>query len=276
MHITDDLDRFKGYDPLIDTEVDLDAPYIDFRYAENLEEIEVPKTGVWDTLFYEKTKIFICNEISEAEVRFYSSETPNEKYRVGQKHVKGKVMSMSKINDADDGGFIIKFDASVEYYGKIKTLGIDRKYVEATHARCIAIIYFDGETGRPTGEELIIPIEDWFSTKVYINTAVVSDKPEEYPYQVDDIVDLEYYRKIDTDIDKGEFKVELQSITGRIASLKELYRLYMETDENGIMRERTAYYYEVTIDTSTLYDFNQFSIASNVIKKMIMHDFHPY
>ena len=68
MHITDDLDRDKTIKPTIDTEADLDAPYIDFEYAENKEEIVAPENGIWDTLFYEKTKIFIVNEVSETEV----------------------------------------------------------------------------------------------------------------------------------------------------------------------------------------------------------------
>ena len=272
MHITDDLDRDKTIKPTIDTEVDLDAPYIDFDYAENKEEIVVPENGIWDTLFYEKTKIFIVNEVSETEVRFYTSETPNEKYRAGQKHVKGKVIDIKKIKSSEENaGFIVYFDSSKKYNGKLKTIAVDRDYVKATQTRCIAIIYFD-EEGWPTGEELIIPIDDWFSPKVYLNQALIVTQPEEYPFQIGDIVDVEYYVKVITDKERNQFKIEKRANTGRLANLQLLKREWEEYDENGLPIEKEVYYYAVTIDISKEYEFYQFTIASTVIYKMIIHD----
>ena len=89
MHITDDLDRpSSDYNPVIDNEIDIDAPYIDFNMAENKTQISAPVNGAYDTLYYEDTPILVVNQVSEIEIRFYTTTTPNENYRVGQRHIK--------------------------------------------------------------------------------------------------------------------------------------------------------------------------------------------
>ena len=73
MHITDDLDRpVSTYNPLLDNEVDIDAPYIDWDKVEDSQDIEIPDNGVYDTLYYIDTPILTVNQISEIEIRFYS------------------------------------------------------------------------------------------------------------------------------------------------------------------------------------------------------------
>ena len=75
MRVTDDSDKvIVRYDPLIDTEIDIDAPYIDYSYVVDMSAVEEPTVGVYDTLFYNNTKILVVNEISEVEIRFYSTE----------------------------------------------------------------------------------------------------------------------------------------------------------------------------------------------------------
>ena len=139
MHITDDLDRpSSDYNPVIDNEIDIDAPYIDFNMAENKTQISAPVNGAYDTLYYEDTPILVVNQVSEIEIRFYTTTTPNENYRVGQRHIKGKVTDISKVRDIDytNSGFKLTFDASTEYRGKKSVVTVHRSYVDATKARC--------------------------------------------------------------------------------------------------------------------------------------------
>ena len=276
MHITDDLDQYNGTRPRIDTEVDLDAPYIDFDYVENSEELDPPANGIWDTLFYLDKKLLYVNQIVEVEIRLYTSQTPNEAYRVGQRHIKGKVRTITKVdNYSETDGFILSFDASTQYNGKIKTVCIDKEYVEITKTRCISIVYFD-EEGEET-EEVIIPIDVWFTPKVYINSALIVDERDAYPFEIGNLVDVEFYVRKSTDPNKITYTIEKRSITGRIVKLEEMQRNYTEKDENGIDRQRIKYYYRVVFDISELYDFNQFSIASTVITKMTIREvYDPY
>lgn len=273
MHITDKDDRpVSNYNPLLDNEVDLDAPYIDFTYVENTSEVKVPKSGLYDTLYYNDTKIIIVNEVSELEIRFYSSTVPNENYRIGQKHIKGRCTDIQKVTKAGDNsnlGFYLAFDTSLEWFGKKKTVKVDQTYVDITKTKCIAILYFD-EKGRITGE-LDIPIEDWFSPKVYLNTAFVVSDPEPYAFKVDDYVDTTVYIK--EEYERGKFRVVEKSYTGRIRELKLMKREWQTTDENGVNTTHTMYYYMIELDMSTLYDYHTVKIASVVVKHMQLHKF---
>lgn len=275
MHITDDLDKpIDKYNPIIDTEIDIDAPYIDFSLATNTAEIDPPKNNAYDTLYYKETPILIVDQISEIEIRFYTTITPNENYRVGQRHIKGRVLSIDKIRDNGDNcsGFILSFDSSKEYNGKISEVTIDRSYVDLTKARCVCILYFDSN-GKITNE-LTIPIDDWFSTNVYLNSALLIDNPEPYPFKIDDLVDAVIYIKKDID-DNGKFEVVEQEYTGRIDSISLIKRNYIETDEMGVSKTITIYYYLITIDISEQYNLHQVTIASTVIKSMKIHKLPP-
>ncbi len=273
MRVTDDSDKvIVRYDPLIDTEIDVDAPYIDYSYVVDMSAVEEPTVGVYDTLFYNNTKILVVNEISEVEIRFYSTENPNENYRTGQKHFKGRILGLYQVDDSANAGFSIRVDTSEEWNGKEEVIKIDKTYTKITKARCIAILYFN-QTGRVINE-LVIPIKDWFSSKVYLNSGIVIDETADVVYKVGDIVDLEIYVKIDTD-ENGKIKVKNESVTGKITELKLTQRIVEMEDEDGVKWDRTVYYYIITIDMSKQYNKKLIKIASNVIRSMVLHPIIP-
>ena len=276
MRVTDDSDKvIINYDPLLDNEIDIDAPYIDYSYALDQTTIEEPSNGVYDTLFYNDTKILIVGKIAEVEIRFYSTENPNEKYRTGQKHFKGKIMDIQQIQGESGTGYTIRVDTSKEWYGKVENLSIGREYVEKTKTRCIAILTFN-EHGRVISE-LVIPIADWFSSKVYLNSAIVFDETTDVAYKVGDIVDLVIYVKVkDEEAAKaGKIKVKNEDVTGRISDLQLTQRAVTEIDEDGVSWTRTVYYYIVSIDKSTQYNKSVLKIASTVIRSMVLHPIIP-
>ena len=251
---------------------DIDAPYIDYSYVVDMSAVEEPTVGVYDTLFYNNTKILVVNEISEVEIRFYSTENPNENYRTGQKHFKGRILGLYQVDDSANAGFSIRVDTSEEWNGKEEVIKIDKTYATITKARCIAILYFN-QTGRVINE-LVIPIKDWFSSKVYLNSGIVIDETADVVYKVGDIVDLEIYVKIDTD-ENGKIKVKNESVTGKITELKLTQRIVEMEDEDGVKWDRTVYYYIITIDMSKQYNKKLIKIASNVIRSMVLHPIIP-
>lgn len=275
MKVTDYSDKVQlEYDPLVDNEVDIDAPYINFEYEEEFAEATLPESGVYDTLFYEDEKILIVNEVSEVEIRFYSTENPNENYRTGQKHFKGRILDIKQIasDKSEFGGYSISVDLSKQYNGKTQKININEKYVEVTKTRCIAILYFN-HTGRVI-RELIIPIDDWFSSKVYLNTAYVIEKEEPLPYKVGDIVDIEYYKKSYTDNGNNKYEIKLESDTGRIDDIK-LCKKQIVYQENGVQYQEDIEYYLLSFDCSDEYNMRIIRIAHNVIKSMEIHVIIP-
>lgn len=275
MKVTDYSDKVQlEYDPLVDNEVDIDAPYINFTFEEELGEATLPKSGVYDTLFYEDEKILIVNEVSEVEIRFYSTENPNENYRTGQKHFKGRILDIKQITSdkKEFGGYTISVDLSKQYNGKTQKLSINEKYVEVTKTRCIAILYFN-HTGRVI-RELVVPIDDWFSSKVYLNTAYVIEEEESLPYKIGDIVDIEYYKKSYTSEDKKKYEIILESDTGRIDDIK-LCKKEIFYEENGVQCQETVEYYLLSFDCSDEYNMRIIRIAHNVIKSMKIHVIIP-
>jgi len=277
MHITDDLDRpVSDYNPILDNEVDIDAPYIDWDLVEDTEDIDIPNNGVYDTLYYIDEPILTVNQVSEIEIRFYTTINPNENYRVGQRHIKGKVQDIKRVNSEEttNSGYSLKFDASKEWNGKISTVKIDQEYVDVTKTRCIAIIYFNEEG--ETIKELIIPIDDWFSPKVYLNSSLSVEKPDQYPFKVDDIVDTTVYVKEDyQDGNAIKHRVVEKQYTGRIQEISMVKREYTTTDENNIEKRNTIYYYLIKLDISKEYDYYMITIASTVIKEMTLHELPP-
>lgn len=277
MHITDDLDRpVSDYNPILDNEVDIDAPYIDWDFIEDTEDIDIPNNGVYDTLYYIDEPILTVNQVSEIEIRFYTTINPNENYRVGQRHIKGKVQDIKRVNSEEttNSGYSLKFDASKEWNGKISTVKIDQEYVDVTKTRCIAIIYFNEEG--ETIKELIIPIDDWFSPKVYLNSSLSVEKPDHYPFKVDDIVDTTVYVKEDyQDGNAIKHRVVEKQYTGRIQEISMVKREYTTTDENNIEKRNTIYYYLIKLDISKEYDYYMITIASTVIKEMTLHELPP-
>lgn len=275
MKVTDYSDKIQlEYDPLFDDEIDVDAPYIDFRFESDEVESTLPPSGVYDTLFYNDQKVLIVNEICEVEIRFYSTENPNEQYRTGEKHFKGRITDIKEVlvtkeSEEQFPGYKITVDLSTEYNGKVQTLVINRKYVELTKARCIAILFFN-EYGRVLSE-LVIPIKDWFSSKVYLNTAYVIEEEPSVPYQVGDLVEFEYYRKERISPESKEYSFNIYSDIGRISDIKLTSKSYK--DENDI--EQTVKYFLVYIDCSSLYNKRILKIASNVIKSMTPHVIIP-
>lgn len=134
-------------------------------------------------------------------------------------------------------------------------------------------MYFN-EDGDITNE-LSIPIEEWFSSKVYLNSAFMVTNPEPYPFKVDDMVDAVIYVKEFIDDDKDRFNVVEKEYTGRISSIKMTKREYTIIDEMNVTHNNLIYYYLVTIDMSKLYEFDQIVVASTVIKSMVLHEMPP-
>lgn len=276
MKVTDYSDKVQlDYDPLVDIEIDIDAPYIQFDYEEDIPIATLPKSGVYDTLFYDDEKILIVNDVSEVEIRFYSTENPNENYRTGQKHFKGRILDIKQISDDEKkteyNGFSISVDMSKQYNAKTQVITIDKTYVDITKTRCIAILYFN-ETGRVI-HELVMPINDWFSSKVYLNTAYVMEEAEKLAYKVGDIVDIEYYKKIYDS--QNTYTIELFTDTGRIVDLKLTKKRLQYNDENGNVVEEDLYYYIITFDCSSEFNKKVINIAHNVIKSMKIHVIIP-
>lgn len=271
MRVTDYSDKVEiRYDPLIDTEIDIDAPYIDYTYVEETSTIAEPNVGVYDSLFYNDTKILVVNEVSEVEIRFYSTENPNENYRTGQKHFKGRILGIYQSDKNESNkGFSIRVDTSEQWNGKEESININKTYVDIVKARCIAILYFN-EHGRILSE-LVIPIKDWFSSKVYLNSAVVIDDKTDPVYKVDDIVDITYLVKVDDEESRESktIKVKTEQATGRISDIKLTKRVVTLTDEDGVEKTTTVYYYIIYIDASTQYNKRIISMASNVIQSMV-------
>ena len=75
--------------------------------------------------------------------------------------------------------------------------------------------------------------------------------------------------------DRGNFEIVEQEYTGRLAEIALVKRVYTETDEMGVDKDKTIYYYRVTIDMSKLYEICQVTVASTVIKSMKIHKLPP-
>lgn len=272
MKVTDYSDKIQlEYDPLFDDEIDIDAPYIDFNFESDEIVSTLPKSGVYDTLFYNDQKILIVNEVCEAEIRFYSTENPNENYRTGQKHFKGRITDIREVADDTEEfpGYKITVDLSTEYNAKVHSINVGKNYVEITKTRCIAILFFN-EYGRVI-DELVIPIADWFSSKVYLNTAYVIEEEPVIPYKVGDLVEFEYYKKVYLESGSSKHEIRLMEDIGRISDIRTTAKTYKDND--GI--EQTIEYNLLYMDCSELYYKRVLKIASTVIKSMTPHVIVP-
>lgn len=191
-------------------------------------------------LYNRKTKLLREGEIGTFETRFYSSETPNEKYRIGQKHVKGKIVS---IDDRHDG-FGFNVDISTDYNGRYNDFAITEKYIELCHIKCIVFIIdsitLDGQTEH---REIIITKDEWLSTNTYLTTGIVEETTETYSYNIGDLVEITY----NTNTEKNKVI---------IAKILKIAR-YTDSSENVS--------YKVTIDGSSQYNFNQFTLSDKEI-----------
>ena len=277
MKITDSSDKpISDYNPIIDTEVDIYAPYIDFTHAENKEDVQIPVNGVYDTLFYKDTPLMTVDKIAELEIRYYSSDTPNENYRIGQKHVKARILDIQQIppteSDVDDG-WKFKFDISKQWAGEIQTFSLSKTYIDTVRARCIAILYFNS-TGRVIGE-FLVPASDWCTSNVYLNSAFTQESEEPFAFKVGDIVDTVIYKKHFLDDTETTFTIVEEELTGKITDLKLTYRTYTVVNENGEEDDAEIYYYLISLDLSEEFRYNTVMIASNVIKTMKIHKIVP-
>ena len=191
-------------------------------------------------LYNRKTKLLREGEIGTFETRFYSSETPNEKYRIGQKHVKGKIIVIDDLHD----GFGFKVDISTEYNGKYNEFKISDRYIQLCNIKCIVFIIdsitIDGLTEQ---KEIVITTEEWLSTNTYLTTGIVDSSTEKYSYNIGDIVEVTY--KVDTE--------EPITCIGKILNISE----YTDLSDYTI--------YKVTLDASTEYNYNIFTIQDNHI-----------
>lgn len=198
-------------------------------------------TSIATALFHRNTKLVREGEISEIEIKFYSSETPNEKYRIGQKHVKGKLVSIVKY--ADNNGYTLTYDISKLYHGEKNIFTISRTYIEACKARCIQFdINSILEDGTVESRSYTVSVDEWLSTNTYLGTAVISDDTEKFAYDKESIVEVEIR------LDAGATHKGIARIDNMIAT------------ELG-----SSVVYNITFDFSTEYDYRVESIVSDNI-----------
>lgn len=192
-------------------------------------------------LYNRKTKLLREGEIGTFETRFYSSDTPNEKYRIGQKHVQGKVVSISDAHD----GFSFKIDISTDYNGKYNEFSITERYIDICKIKCIVFI-IDSTTldGQTEHREISITTDEWLSTNTYLTTGFVDEATEKYSYNINDIVEVTY----DTNEEKNK------------VTIAKILKISKYTDSTDTVS------YKISFDGSTKYNFDQFILDDSVIK----------
>ena len=134
---------------------------------------------VANTLYNRGNKIIREGETGKVEIRFYSSETPNEKFRIGQKTLIGRVTDIDKIND----GYSFTFDLSEKYFGKTNTFQINKLYIEACYIRCILFDITNTIND-------IISADEWLSTNTYLNKGIIDTSTEQWAYEAEQYVEV--------------------------------------------------------------------------------------
>lgn len=272
MHITDDSDKpVNNYNPVIDEEIDIYAPYIDFDMLDQSAAVQPPENGVYDVLFYKDTPLMTVGQVSEIEIRFYSTEVPNEKYRTGQKHIKARVVDIKINDDTTNGGYIFQFDSSKQWNSDVNVFTIDKEYLNTVRARSICILYFN-HTGRVTGE-FVVPASAWCTADVYLNTAFEPGEDPEFKFKVGDIVDTIFYKKIVNSNDNS-YKIVEEEATGRISELELTTKKYQDFSSDSL-GDKYIEYFLVSIDISEEYNSRVIRIADTVIKSMKIHKIVP-
>ena len=192
-------------------------------------------------LYNRKTKLLREGEVGTFETRFYSSDTPNEKYRIGQKHVQGKVVSISDAHN----GFSFKIDISTDYNGQYNEFSITEKYISVCRIKCIVFI-IDSTTldGQVEHREISITADDWVSTNTYLTTGFVDESTEKYSYNIGDIVEVTY----DSDTEKN------------VVIIAKILKIAKYTNSSNDTL------YKILFDGSSKYNFYQFILEDSVIK----------
>jgi hypothetical protein len=131
-------------------------------------------------------------------------------------------------------------------------------------------------------DELTVLISNWLSPRVYLNSAFVVTDEEECPYKVGDLVDCVYYIKQKLKVDKDDntvvsegalwhdanYEIICENVLGRLADIELTKKVY--TNEQNIASD--IYYYRITIDASTKYNYDLRYLSDNVIKSMCIHN----
>lgn len=193
-------------------------------------------------LYNRDTKLLREGEIGTFEIRFYSSETPNEKYRIGQKYVKGRIVTMTDTGS----GFGFNVDISTEYNGLYNEFEITDKYITLCNVKCIVFV-IDSITldGLTEHREIVISTDEWLSTNTYLTTGIVSSTTEQYSYNIDDIV---------------EFTYNTNSSSDQIKCIARILKIDQYVDSSDEVT------YTIQFDASTEYNYNVFSLRdSNII-----------
>lgn len=227
------------------------------------------------------------------EVRFYSSDTENEAYRVGQRRCKGRVQDIRRANDEADDGFIITIDRSKEKRGDVCDVVVDRYYLEYINAKAIYIYVYKSATSR----EYIthkVSVENWLSARTYIDK-LVTDKesdPEDtlLEFRENDYVEIEYINNVHESTTTAYTieSVDTTKICGRIRSVS-LISVQVAVldwgDTTGHVRPsdlQTAGssltdtielpMYEFELDTSDYHEYSTFTVQSYLIQSIVQID----
>lgn len=166
--------------------------------SDNKEELKSYKG-----LFYDKTPILLENEIIDLlEFRFYKTKTPDEKYRIGQKSISGRVIQIEM--DSYNATIKIRIDTSSKYCKKEEILTIDDKYLEQTKTKLIVI------SNKDKTIEIPISVNDYRIFDANVKTAYTLLYNNKH-YFIDDIVKV---------IKKSTgTNTEIETVIGRISTI---------------------------------------------------------
>lgn len=203
---------------------------------------------VANTLFYRDKKILRVDEICELDIKFYSSDTPNEKYRIGGKYLTGKVLSIEKVMI----GYIFNIDVSKEFYGKQNYFCIDQDYIDKCKAKIIQIKVINNIDDNQIIREIIIPTNEWISTNVYLNNAIIDVSNEKYAYLENDLVIV---------------SLSVPDINSSYNNIEGISRIDNIVNTNKIDDDGKAIF-SITFDFSTLYSYNVVNCLSTNIKSI--------
>ena len=222
---------------------------------------------------YYDFKVFSTNDENLIEIRFYSTETPNEAFRIGQKRCRGRIHDINKSDtQLDNDGFLLTIDSSKEKNGDLYDFLIDDSYLSSINAKSILIYYYEKDTSFSPKESLIIPVDEWLSAMVYINKRITIEALDEedklVEFDIDDyvrivyITEVEYQEIYDPKTKKTTYSATnilgTASIDARIESIIPESVVIAKAD--GSTREEVIY--KFILDISTYHNYITMTITS--------------
>ena len=206
--------------------------------------------SVANTLYNRGNKIIREGETGVVEIRFYSSETPNEKFRIGQKTLVGKVTTINRISD----GYEFTFDLSDKYFGKKNSFQINKIYIEACYIRCIVFNITNTINDVEKKRSYIISAKEWLSSNTYLNEGIIDTSTEQWAYESNQYV---------------EAKINLidETVEG-VARIVDIVN-------SGDVDANNEVIFRVTLDFSDKYSYKVVETTTNVIEYIRKYELPP-